>query len=42
MFDRIKGDILDLKDEMISLRRDFHQHPELGMEERRTAQKVGK
>ena len=42
MVDRIKGDILDLKGEMLALRRDFHQHPELGMEEKRSAQKAGK
>ena len=42
MFDRIKGDILDLKEAMIALRRDFHRHPELGMEEKRSAQKADK
>lgn len=42
MFDHIKDDILNLKEEMISLRRDFHQHPELGMEEKRTAEKISK
>lgn len=42
MRDHIKGDIFDLRGEMISLRRDFHRHPELGMEEKRTAQKVAK
>jgi amidohydrolase len=29
-----------LKKEIISLRRDFHQHPELGLEEYRTSEKV--
>jgi amidohydrolase len=40
MRDSIKNQILDLKNEMISLRRDFHRHPELGLEEKRTAQKI--
>lgn len=30
--------VLELKDELISLRRDFHAHPELGMQEFRTAE----
>ncbi len=34
----IKEEVNELKDEMISLRRDFHKHPELGFEEKRTAQ----
>jgi len=42
VFDRIKDDILDLKEEMIALRRDFHQHPELGMEEKQTSENVAK
>jgi len=33
----ISKDILELQEEMINLRRDFHQYPELGMEEKRTA-----
>jgi amidohydrolase len=37
MGDTLKADILSLKDEMISLRRDFHMYPELGMQEHRTA-----
>ena len=37
MSDQVKNDVLALKDEMIALRRDFHRHPELGMEEVRTA-----
>lgn len=39
MFD-IKKDILELEEELISLRRDFHMHPELGYEEYRTSQIV--
>lgn len=38
----ISQEIADLKDEMIRLRRDFHQHPELGFEEKRTASIVAK
>ena len=37
MLDRTKEEVLDLKEEMIALRRDFHQHPELGFKEKRTA-----
>jgi len=33
----LKSMVLDLKEETIALRRDFHQHPELSMEETRTA-----
>ncbi len=33
----IKEEILSLKDELVSLRRDFHKHPELGFNEKRTA-----
>ena len=29
-----------LKEELIELRRDFHRHPELGLEEQRTGDKV--
>ncbi len=36
----IKDEVNALKDEVISLRRDFHQHPELGTHEYRTAMKV--
>lgn len=36
----LKNDVLALKDEMISLRRDFHMYPELGMNETRTASKI--
>jgi amidohydrolase len=40
--DSIKDEILSLKDEMIQIRRDFHQYPELGMEEKRTSKKIAK
>ncbi len=33
----IREDILNLKDELIELRRDFHKYPELGFEEFRTS-----
>jgi len=36
----IKQRISQLNDELIRLRRDFHKHPELGLEEFRTADKV--
>ncbi len=36
----IKEEVMALKDEVISLRRDFHKHPELGFQEKRTAQIV--
>jgi len=36
----IKTDVDKLKNELIELRRDFHQHPELGLEEHRTADKI--
>ncbi|MGA7875851.1 MAG: amidohydrolase [Desulfoferrobacter sp.] len=36
----IKKQVLELDDEVIRLRRDFHQHPELGFEELRTSKKV--
>lgn len=36
----IKKEIADLREELISLRRDFHQHPELGFEEFRTGKIV--
>lgn len=42
MFDRIKDEILSLKDEIIQIRRDFHQHPELGFNEKWTAGIVAK
>jgi amidohydrolase len=38
----IKDDILILKDEMIQIRRDFHQHPELSFEEKRTSGIIAK
>ncbi len=37
---QIKKQVHSLKDEVIKLRRDFHQHPELGLEEFRTAEKI--
>ena len=36
----IKQEISQLEEELIGLRRDFHKHPELGLEEFRTAEKV--
>jgi amidohydrolase len=36
----IKEKIIDLKEELISLRRDFHKHPELGFKEYRTSKIV--
>ena len=36
----IKAEVDKLKEELIALRRDFHQHPELGLEEHRTADKI--
>ena len=36
----VKKEVMELNDELIELRRDFHQHPELGLEEFRTAEKV--
>ncbi|RQD71876.1 MAG: amidohydrolase [Tindallia sp. MSAO_Bac2] len=35
--DTMKEEISNLKEELIELRRDFHQHPELGFEEYRTS-----
>ena len=35
--DKIKQRIGELNKELLSLRRDFHKHPELGFEEHRTA-----
>ena len=40
MVDGIKKDVLSLKDEMVALRRKFHQHPELGMQEKETAETI--
>ena len=36
----IKEKIIDLKEELIRLRRDFHKHPELGFKEYRTSKIV--
>lgn len=36
----LKKNILELEEELITLRRDFHMHPELGYEEYRTSQIV--
>lgn len=36
----IRAEVDKLKEELIELRRDFHQHPELGLEEHRTADKI--
>lgn len=33
----LRKKILELEDEMIALRRDFHAHPELGFKEERTS-----
>jgi amidohydrolase len=35
--DRLTADIQELMPELVALRRDFHEHPELGFEEVRTA-----
>lgn len=40
MREDIKNKILNLKKEMIEVRRDFHQYPELGFKEERTAKMV--
>jgi amidohydrolase len=33
----LKQQVMDLRDEMIAWRRDFHRHPELGFQEKRTS-----
>ena len=38
--DCIQSRIIDLKSELIDLRRDFHMYPELGFQEFRTAEKI--
>ena len=40
MLDTIEREVLNLKEEMLSLRRDFHLHPELGMQEVHTARVI--
>jgi amidohydrolase len=40
MADNMAQDVAELKDQLISTRRDFHLHPELSFQERRTAQIV--
>ena len=37
---KISPEVLALNDEIVALRRDFHQHPELGNEEYQTAEKI--
>jgi len=37
----IRKEVVDLKDELIAFRRDFHMHPELGFQEVRTSRIVG-
>lgn len=36
----IKAEVDKLREELIELRRDFHKHPELGLQEHRTADKI--
>lgn len=36
----IKNEVLEIKDELISIRRDIHKHPEIGFQEKRTAKVV--
>ena len=40
MSDDLKNEISAIEEEVISLRRDFHQHPELGLKETRTSRIV--
>ena len=40
MTDNIRDDIRSLTEEMVALRRDFHMYPELGLQEKRTAEKI--
>lgn len=42
MLNSIKHDVAKLKGTMISLRRDFHKYPELGMREKRTAEIIAR
>ncbi|MGB9694384.1 MAG: M20 metallopeptidase family protein [Caldisericaceae bacterium] len=38
--DKVSEEVFALKDEVVSLRRDFHMYPEIGFEERRTSRIV--
>ncbi|MCP4624377.1 MAG: amidohydrolase [bacterium] len=40
MADQLSNKVVELKDTLVPFRRDFHQHPELGLEETRTARVV--
>ncbi len=40
MADQLSNKVVELKDTLVQFRRDFHQHPELGLEETRTARVV--
>ncbi len=40
MLNQLDDKVVGLKDKLIQFRRDFHQHPELGLEETRTARVV--
>jgi amidohydrolase len=42
MHDTIKNDVLELNEELIALRRDFHKHPELSTKEIRTSKAIVK
>ena len=40
MSESLKSEIKAIEDEVIALRRDFHQHPEIGLQEDRTAKAI--
>lgn len=42
MADLIRSEIFSLKNEMIKIRRDFHRHPEIGFNEKRTSEMIAK